>query len=364
MTMIILAILGIFLFTYIAGPLGAKVYIGLVIVFLVFGTYNACFDTRTEKEKEVDAIIAAKELEEMREEIQEALKTEDDFAQGLPYRGIDLDKLKYTSIGAPDETKKYTHFTVSYTYYWYTDNGELLAEGGSSQSYALGEKLSSFNYYGEEYGYDANGFYIEPTPTPTLEPTQPPLQPIENIIIIGASELVVEEVETYSLEILPDEYLEENIIWTSSDETIAVVSDGGVVTAISEGEVIISVIAEDTGLSAEFELSVQADYEQLELSTDSVGNTSMIETMYSLCWQFETLASGGTGDYEYKFEILQNSYITKTLDWSNANKVDIILSGDGTCELRVYVRDSRGSEIMETIDLLEQASLLDLDIYN
>jgi len=56
--------------------------------------------------------------------------------------------------------------------------------------------------------------------------------------------------------IKPDKILNQNLIWQSSDDNIARVSDAGVVTAVSEGEVVISAVTMDKKVTASVKIVV------------------------------------------------------------------------------------------------------------
>ena len=57
-------------------------------------------------------------------------------------------------------------------------------------------------------------------------------------------------------ELLPKEASNQNVLWISSDESIATVSQDGLVTGLSEGEVTITILSDEGGVTDEQKIKV------------------------------------------------------------------------------------------------------------
>lgn len=107
-----------------------------------------------------------------------------------------------------------------------------------------------------------------PSPTPSLSPspsTKPPED--QNVSVqsveLDKSELTLEEGKQSNLTVIfnPTNATNKNVTWSSSDESVATVSDRGIITAKSAGKTTITVRTEDGNKSAKCELTVTAKRE-------------------------------------------------------------------------------------------------------
>ncbi|MCL2063761.1 MAG: Ig-like domain-containing protein [Candidatus Cloacimonetes bacterium] len=80
---------------------------------------------------------------------------------------------------------------------------------------------------------------------------------------IGGSETLIATIE-------PENATNQNVLWTSSDENVAFVSVDGIISAVSEGETIITVISEEGGFTATCEVIV---FYEPEIIVFTVENT-------------------------------------------------------------------------------------------
>lgn len=82
--------------------------------------------------------------------------------------------------------------------------------------------------------------------------------PVENVTL-SETELSLEEGETAVLEatVLPENATNKNIVWSSTDNTIASVDANGMIVALKEGEAEISVTSEDGNKTAVCKVNVQ-----------------------------------------------------------------------------------------------------------
>ncbi|MDL4839188.1 family 43 glycosylhydrolase [Aquibacillus rhizosphaerae] len=99
---------------------------------------------------------------------------------------------------------------------------------------------------------------------PTLEGiTEPVYIPGTEVDVTGVTvsqeDVTLTEGETtqFTANVTPENATNKNVIWTSNDENVAKVSDGGTVTAIEEGLTVITVTTEDGGFTATTEVTVQ-----------------------------------------------------------------------------------------------------------
>ena len=101
----------------------------------------------------------------------------------------------------------------------------------------------------------------------------------------------VSEIEyghTGSIKIIfsPSDTTNQNVTWTSSDETIATVDENGVITAIGEGPVTITATSEDGGFTASKEINIiYRHIERIELEEDIIealpGYTQALHTVFT-----------------------------------------------------------------------------------
>ncbi len=83
---------------------------------------------------------------------------------------------------------------------------------------------------------------------------------------------------------------------------------------------------------------------------------SIAGNSYSMEFSLSAAASGGSGDYEYFFEVIQNGEVTNASDdWGVENAIRSRISGVGSCEVRITVRDSSGKTASTVVDLLERS---------
>lgn len=92
---------------------------------------------------------AEKAVQEARKEAAEQALIEK-YGGKLPYDGMDVNYLKYTSIGAPSSQKEsYSGGHTYTTYYWTTGSGECLAKCTTSSRGITDDEIYNFEYYGK-----------------------------------------------------------------------------------------------------------------------------------------------------------------------------------------------------------------------
>lgn len=101
----------------------------------------------------------------------------------------------------------------------------------------------------------------------------------EKIVICAANTYKVGEKAKLSIEFTPSDTSSKEIQWESSDETIACISDDGLLQAISPGEVTITAIQKDTRASAQIKVTpIDVEEVQIETADDFKGRMKIGET--------------------------------------------------------------------------------------
>lgn len=93
----------------------------------------------------------------------------------------------------------------------------------------------------------------------------------------------------------------------------------------------------------------------LSIGTSISKSASIVGSMYSIRFSLSANATGGAGDYSYKFEVLQNDEVTESTGWTSNNTISGTLSGNGTCVVEITVKDSEGETESTTVDLLKSS---------
>ena len=222
------------------------------------------------------------------------------------------------------------------------------------------ESVATVNQEGMITGISAGTTTITATTangkTATCEITVPPFA--ESITMDTTLDLVVKGSSTLSVTYTPENCIAENIIWTSSDESVAAVSNGKV-TAVAPGTATITVQTETSGCIAECTATV--DYAELTATINSGGYSSSSMASVnghavftkSIGFKPKATASGGSGDYEYKIDIIKSGSTIYTTGWQKSSSASHDVSSGGTYTVKVTVRDSRGvtATASETITL-------------
>lgn len=91
----------------------------------------------------------------------------------------------------------------------------------------------------------------------------------------------------------------------------------------------------------------------LSISISNSAIKSISGSSYNIRLNLVAHATGGNGNYSYRFEILQNGEITETTDWSSYNAISCDLRGVGTCVVKIYAQDSSGESTSAMVDLLK-----------
>lgn len=101
----------------------------------------------------------------------------------------------------------------------------------------------------------------------------------EKIVIYAADSYKVGEKANLSIEFTPADTSSKEIQWESSNETIACISDDGLLQAISPGEVTITAIQKDTRASAQIKVTpIDVEEVRIETADDFKGRLKIGET--------------------------------------------------------------------------------------
>lgn len=174
----------------------------------------------------------------------------------------------------------------------------------------------------------------------------------ETISIDPTLELAEQRSKNLTATLLPKNCAKEGIRWTSSDDHVAKVVNGKV-TAVGIGTAIITAETTQTHLTAYCTVTVTP----LPLTITGLSmsrSSSIVGSTYQITYDISANVAGGSSNgYSYKFEIIQNGSVSKTTGWTTNNGISGTLSGNGTCELRITVKDSSGATATNTYNMLK-----------
>ena len=155
-------------------------------------------------------------------------------------------------------------------------------------------------------------------------------------VTLNKTELVMEEggIEALVATVMPENALNKNVVWTSSDETVATVEDG-VIMALDSGEVTITVTTLDGNYTANCVISVEAltDYEiivedgvvNVKKNCDNEGETIIIAI--------------------YGSDGIMKSVQTKVTDLAKYESIEYTYSKSNDDEIKVFIWKSMGEMI-------------------
>lgn len=191
------------------------------------------------------------------------------------------------------------------------NGGTVTAKGGTAAVNAV-SGVSVANYLGnyqwtiteggpmtssgvQEYSYANNGSatYLK------IEPLA--AAPIVPVTVTGVTldattlELAVGGTETLTATVAPDDATNKAVTWSSSDESVATVADG-VVTAVAEGDAIITVTTEDGGKTATCAVTVTATATDSDIPTPNPKPTYPIKKVSSDKGSFSVDSSAAEGE--------------------------------------------------------------------
>ena len=156
-------------------------------------------------------------------------------------------------------------------------------------------------------------------------------------------ELMKGNTETLIATVTPSNAANKSVTWSSSDTSVAEVSNTGKVTAKGKGSATITVKTADGGFSAQCKVEVKEPPLSVSASI-GVGlyssDSSMVRGVFATA-----KASGGSGNYvEYYVKVYYNGKLVA----EGAKNEIIVTLANGTYTAEVYVKDSNGNEATST----------------
>ncbi len=168
-------------------------------------------------------------------------------------------------------------------------------------------------------------------PSTPQEPQKPTTKPVTGVTISGATNVNVGNTIQLTATITPSDATDKNITWKSSNDGIATVSGSGLVRGISEGEVEITVIAEDGNYTGTYKITVQSVYKVLLRAVDSGLDGNILQYTATVTRDgvaFTDFTSVIIGTHTYRFKGGNNT--VKASDVQGSPSVTIKLEGGVT----------------------------------
>ena len=126
----------------------------------------------------------------------------------------------------------------------------------------MGKYLKKFNSHAEYNAFTATTAFILPNVSLCVNEDDLHYNPLVRVsgVTLDKSELSIKEGSTSTLvaSILPYNASNKNVVWSSSDDSVATVSSNGTVSGVSAGNADITVTTEDGGFTAQCSTSVKS----------------------------------------------------------------------------------------------------------
>lgn len=183
---------------------------------------------------------------------------------------------------------------------------------------------------------------------------EPDVVNVNEITISGQTTMKVGEQQTLTFEVKPADATEKGVLWSSSDDAIATVSDA-VVTALAAGEVTITVNSKDGKATNSFKITIEEVKEEITAETIKTKLQSTYDAYIKAnkaAVKLSIVNGESTLDTRLSFEKEQGLYKALAFDQSGAQ------------EAGVYVKDSKvymnanGTKQKYDLDELENETLV------
>ena len=145
---------------------------------------------------------------------------------------------------------------------WSSDN-EAVATVENGTVTAIAEGTATIKVVAEDGNLEAT-CVVTVKKEEEPHPQDPPTPVLVETISLNETVLTMIEEDTYQLVavVAPEDADDTSVVWSSSDETIAKVTDNGLVTAVAEGQATITVkAADESGVEATCEVTVEKHIE-------------------------------------------------------------------------------------------------------
>lgn len=129
---------------------------------------------------------------------------------------------------------------------WSSSNGDVAQVDGEGQVTAVNAGTATITATTEDGGYTATCSVTVQAPIVNVESVS--LNPATLTLTAGESDII-------EATVFPDNATNQNVIWSSSDDSVATV-DGGIITAVNAGTATITVTTEDGGYTATCSVTV------------------------------------------------------------------------------------------------------------
>ncbi|MCF0196872.1 MAG: Ig-like domain-containing protein, partial [Bacteroidaceae bacterium] len=183
------------------------------------------------------------------------------WSNGTTYSGFTIDGVTYSQQGDGNNGK---YYSSDNTWRFYAGGTACIDATGTIKSVTSSPELE-FDIDGKKATYSGAAkfksievVYISASYTYNTNPSSAAVIPVTGVTIDKTEATVsVGSTTTLIATITPSDATNKNVTWTSADEDIATVTDGGVVTGVAMGNTTITVTTEDGGFTATCAITVE-----------------------------------------------------------------------------------------------------------
>lgn len=233
---------------------------------------------------------------------------------------LSLEKGKTETLTATIEPSTATNKSVT----WKSSNTGVAAVDQSGKVTAVAKGEATITVTTKDGGHKA-------TCTVTVNDKAEDVK-VTNITINGSANMTVNEEQTLTATVKPDNATNKKVVWSSSDITTATVDENGKVTALKEGKVTITATAADgSGTKKEFEINIS----KAVVPVESVSVTGQLEL---------TVDEGA----QLSASINPSDATNKNVTWKSDNDAIATVTSDG------YVVAKSAGETTVTVTTVDE----------